>query len=456
MICVVRILNLSRIMKLKEKTRQLRKIVKYLTIPAVMGSVIMVSYLLWKGQQDNVDSLQYKIENFKQQVERVSSSKEKIKLEEKLKLEKDILVIEKDKIAIQNGVYTTLVQLLGGIILSGTAYIGYRNLKVAEDKQVTERFSKAIEHLGNDKIDIRLGGIYALEEIAIDSPKYHWKIIEILSAFVREKCIVNTEDGIVNTENSKVSIEIFDDLLLRAGIFYSNNINYIDFQDKFKVTKSYLLFYLSHKFSVFLEKYLKSTENTIAQVDIDIQAIISILGRRKTEQDLKYERIDLRRVNLSKIEIQTANFNGANLSEITLIEANLSNANLNNVNLIGANLSNANLNNADLIGANLSQANLNKADLIGANLSNANLNSTNLIGANLSDANLRNVNFNNAILLGTKLIGTDLSTCKNLTSEQLILASIDKNTKLPDYCGKDVMLFIEATKKPSLSYGSVR
>ena len=110
-----------------------------------------------------------------------------------MKLEKDILVVEKDKATLQNGVYTTLVQALGGLILSVTAYVGYRNfkigeenLKVTEDKQVTERFSKGIEHLGNDKIDIRLGGIYALEQIANDSSKYHWTIVEILSSFVRE------------------------------------------------------------------------------------------------------------------------------------------------------------------------------------------------------------------------------------------------------------------------------
>jgi hypothetical protein len=72
--------------------------------------------------------------------------------------------------------------LLGGVILSGTAYVGWRNFKVAEDKQVTERFSKAIEHLGSGKIDICLGGIYALEQIAIDShEKYHWTIVEIPS-----------------------------------------------------------------------------------------------------------------------------------------------------------------------------------------------------------------------------------------------------------------------------------
>jgi hypothetical protein len=58
--------------------------------------------------------------------------------------------------------------------------------------QVTERYSKAIDQLGargekrQEKVDIRPGGIYALEQIAGDSPELHWPIVEILIAFIRE------------------------------------------------------------------------------------------------------------------------------------------------------------------------------------------------------------------------------------------------------------------------------
>ncbi|WP_190824624.1 hypothetical protein [Saccharopolyspora pogona] len=38
-----------------------------------------------------------------------------------------------------------------------------------QQQQITERFSTAIEQLGSDKLQIRLGGIYALERIAHDS-----------------------------------------------------------------------------------------------------------------------------------------------------------------------------------------------------------------------------------------------------------------------------------------------
>jgi hypothetical protein len=51
---------------------------------------------------------------------------------------------------------------------------------------VTDRYTKAIEQLGSDKLDVRIGGIYALERVARDSAKDHPTVIEVLKAFIRE------------------------------------------------------------------------------------------------------------------------------------------------------------------------------------------------------------------------------------------------------------------------------
>ena len=50
----------------------------------------------------------------------------------------------------------------------------------------TERFTRAIDQLGNESLDVRLGGIYALEPIARDSKDDHPQVVEILTAYVRE------------------------------------------------------------------------------------------------------------------------------------------------------------------------------------------------------------------------------------------------------------------------------
>jgi hypothetical protein len=68
-------------MELKQKVDRLRDKVKPLTVPAIGLSIIMTGTLLWKVQQDNVDSLQSKIEHLKKEVVKLSSITEKLKLE---------------------------------------------------------------------------------------------------------------------------------------------------------------------------------------------------------------------------------------------------------------------------------------------------------------------------------------------------------------------------------------
>jgi hypothetical protein len=61
-----------------------------------------------------------------------------------------------------------------------------RTVELTEQGQVTDRYTKAIEQLGSDKLDIRIGAIYALERITRDSPRDHPTVMEVLAAFVRE------------------------------------------------------------------------------------------------------------------------------------------------------------------------------------------------------------------------------------------------------------------------------
>src|SRR5215208_1156741 len=65
-------------------------------------------------------------------------------------------------------------------------------LRLTEQGQITERFTRAIEQLGatddkgEKKVEIRLGGIYALERISRESENDYWPIMQILAAYVRE------------------------------------------------------------------------------------------------------------------------------------------------------------------------------------------------------------------------------------------------------------------------------
>jgi pentapeptide repeat protein len=75
----------------------------------------------------------------------------------------------------------------GALIFTASNYrLARRTHELTEQGQVTDRYTKAIEQLGSEKLDVRIGGIYALERIARDSPRDHPTVIEVLSAFVRE------------------------------------------------------------------------------------------------------------------------------------------------------------------------------------------------------------------------------------------------------------------------------
>jgi len=91
-----------------------------------------------------------------------------------------------DQVKAVSDLRTAFLQGLAGIGLAATVYFSARTLQLNRRGQVTDRFTKAIEQLGSDALDVRLGGIYALEQIARDSRELHGAIVEILAAFLRE------------------------------------------------------------------------------------------------------------------------------------------------------------------------------------------------------------------------------------------------------------------------------
>jgi hypothetical protein len=84
-----------------------------------------------------------------------------------------------------NGFRTAFLAGLAGLAALGSLVIATRTYRLTQQGQITDRYTKAIDQLGSDKQDVRLGGIYALERIANDSPFDRATIEEVLTAFVR-------------------------------------------------------------------------------------------------------------------------------------------------------------------------------------------------------------------------------------------------------------------------------
>lgn len=303
----------------------------------------------------------------------------------------------KERIELENKLRATLAQILGGAILlcglfftwaelNDTRKFSTETLRISEERQITARFSQAIEQLGSVKLSVRLGGIYALERIANDSSKDHWQIMEVLTAYVRENASFKPEGKQISRTN-----EVGGHIIEKSG------------------------------------KPDEARQRVLP--DLDIQTILTVIGRRKwqgqegEDQCLDLSNTDLRNINLEDANLNNANFSGANLMNASLSRSNLKNAKLRLANLKKANLSKTNLESVDLFGANL-----NGAYLAGANLNNANLVLAYLIGAylpeaklkkaNLTKANLEKAHLRNASLENTQLARANLQKA-NLTGANL-------------------------------------
>jgi hypothetical protein len=70
-------------------------------------------------------------------------------------------------------------------VLAGLGFSA-RTYYLTRRGQLTDRYSKAITQLASDKLAERLGGIYALEHLMVESERDHDTVIEVLAAFIRE------------------------------------------------------------------------------------------------------------------------------------------------------------------------------------------------------------------------------------------------------------------------------
>ena len=244
----------------------------------------------------------------------------------------------------------TLAQIALGALVLVTLYLTWRRVEVAQEGQITERFTRAIKQLGSDNIAVRLGGIYALERIAKDSKKDHWQVMEVLTAYVRE-----------NTRR---------------------------------------------------DRQLEDQQSN-QRVPVDIQAIVTVLGRRNVQYESSGQAL-----NLTYAILRGADFYGADIA---------------GVNFAGANLAEV----------NFSKAILTKARFIGATLREANFTQAVLREAcfgMLEDVDDKNhivfvdTDVTNARFSGADIRDADLSTAINLTQKQISSAGKrDETTKLPNW-----------------------
>ncbi len=327
------------------------KLLNNLLLPIILVLVIILipTIGILKIENNNLNNLVQKIELLQTDIDKFTQTDE-LQLKDKLTLQKDLLFIEKDKFNAQNAIYGIIIQIVGGIFFFITAYLSWRNVKATEQKQVAERFSKAVEQLQSDKF-VQLGGIYALERIATDSEQDSWTIMQVLISFIQETSPNNLKNtSSVSTNSTLAAISIIGQL----------------------------------------SKYQKNRKLDLSNTKL-AQANLKAAYLREAN----FENTDLRKANLENTDLRKANLENTNLKETYLVKANLSQASLEKADLTNATLTGANLSQADLIDANLHSAYLYEVDFTGAKLMKADLRGTDLSNANFKGANLDGAKISN-------------------------------------------------------------
>lgn len=235
----------------------------------------------------------------------------------------------------------SILQGLGGLALLGTLYFSATTLGLNRRGQLADRFTKAVEQLGqvsSDNMAVRLGGIYALEQIALDDDDLHWPVMEVLSAVLRATA------GTVMPADREA----------REAAHALSSSGFPEPTD----------------------------EHPRPRLRADLQAIASVICRRTKSR----RRGELRRGQV--LGLDGAWLAGAILGGAHLDDAWLHGAHLEYADLRGAQLDRAKLVNTILARTVLINASLDGADLRGADLRGADLTGTNLTRAQLDAAHV--------------------------------------------------------------------
>ena len=239
---------------------------------------------------------------------------------------------------LENSARGTLVQAFGGIALiltfvatwvqiDDTREASEQTLSLTQEQQQSDRFTRAVEQLGSPRLEIRLGGIYALQQVARESERLQQPVAELMMAYLKR-------NHPVRSRNRR--------RFQRVG-FYNQAAVTVGFDND----------------------VVMACDSRLVAPEPDTQAASSALLAVPRAARGGF---DLSGVDLAGIRIADADFSNAELRGSWFVEADLQGANFE-----GARLDGSDLRRACLRGADMSRAHLHEGPSAGADLRGADL-----------------------------------------------------------------------------------
>jgi hypothetical protein len=246
-----------------------------------------------------------------------------------------------------------ILTLTAGVVVAWVALMRhFAQTDADRQRRITESFSKAVEQLGEDKIEVRLGGVYSLERISRESLDDYLTVMENLTAFVRER---SRRNEIARTSSSDAEQRVS-----RRAYFLWQQAGRPAGRDQ-----------------EFWSDAVKQ-EELGEPPSADIAAVLTVI-RRRSKKGRKRERIQAWHLDFSGAVLRQSDFSEAHLEDAYFFGADLKGANFHEAHLENARFAHADLKRANLYGAHLKQANfyhacLERAYFLGAHLERAHLN----------------------------------------------------------------------------------
>ncbi|WP_369142937.1 pentapeptide repeat-containing protein [Streptomyces sp. R44] len=308
-----------------------------------------------------------------------------------------------------------VVAVLPGLAAMVALLFTWREVRVTEQGQLTSRFNDAITNLGSPSLDVRFGGIYALERIMQDSPRDQPRVVQVLSAYVRRHASVPATGFVKEPEEPPEGQETPDHRRPPTDVTAVVNV-------------------LAHR----APRHDGGTQVDWSRADLrglfltswavkDLAKVPEGGAFPRERAPFAYvnlEGADLRHADLSGIDLRSAFAAEANLSRSSLLRVDLGEADLSLADLSEANVLETNLVGADLSGAILrgtflgttddaplrvKPSDLSRAVLWDADLTGAYLGGSTLTGAILADADLTDASLAGAHLRGARFSAADRS-----------------------------------------------
>lgn len=322
---------------------------------------------------------------------------------------------ERDRFDVAIKAATAAGALAAGVLAWGRLELSRHEHRLDVDRDLTERYGRAVDQLASDDEVVRVGGVLALERFAIDAARVRsddvdWRMALGTLAMLARKDSSRAKDAqpAEGNDGPAKGLTVPPATALEAvrviGRFAQRSGRQLTIRDRLDLAG------VIATGADLPGAHLVGARLVGATLDRADLAATRLVGATLDRADLTAARLagaDLARASLTGTTLALTD-----LTRAQLPGADLTHANLRHARLAGADLAGANLTLTRLPGADLSSADLTEAHLSGADLTRANLKRTRLTRARLGSADLTDADLTGADLSGACIVGADITTVR--------------------------------------------